>query len=165
MMSNDVFNFLSGKRVRVHMIVETGAKMGLLTLLAGIAGEALSMWGLISCLTDLNYLTAANLNGARRIVAFQNISRQAYRMVVQAIVLTVGLVSLAIPKQPVILLGCFVAISNVIAVSELTDRYRRVQLEHFYDKLDSGKFGRRRTDAALAAVCEELRKRDKEHKS
>jgi 3'-phosphoadenosine 5'-phosphosulfate sulfotransferase len=129
----------------------------IVTLVLSIIGEMVSMWGLLSCIADLNYLTALNLNGARRIVAVQNISRQAFRMLLQMVVVAVGILSTTFPDQSSIMLAFFILISVIITISEVNDRLRRMQLEHLYDQMEGVRAGRRKTDATLAAVCDELK--------
>lgn len=130
------------------------------TLAVGIVGAWLSIWGLFSACADLNYLTAKNLNGARRIVAISNISRQSFRMAIQVAIVGAG--SYAVIRldfshgeHALVLLSFILMIGALTLVSEVLDRIRRVQLEHLYDRTvaEEARRGRRKTDATLAAVC------------
>lgn len=129
------------------------------TLILGILGHGMSIWGLLSAITDLNYLTAMSVNGARRIVAYNNITRQAFRMAIQVVIIAAGAYGCthrdySHETGTSMLLSFIVMIALMVFVGEILDRIRRVQLDREYDR-SIASLRRRRTDATLAAIIEE----------
>lgn len=132
-----------------------------LLLCLGVAGVTLCVWGLLSAMVDLNYLTATGLNGPRRIVAVNNLVRQAFRLSIQVVVVCSGIFATLnqgyAHESDTALMMCFiVTISALVLIAEIVDRIRRHQLGRLFDRkvAEDARIGRRKTDATLAAICD-----------
>lgn len=132
-------------------------------LLFGLSGLGFSIWGLATAWIDLTFLTASNVNGARRVVALQNITKESFRMTLQTIIVIVGAVCvLNAPPPPdyrmlpqsLIAIVAWLISSGLLSVWVVLDRVRRIQLEHIYDAAVTAQ-RRRKTDHVIAIIHQE----------
>lgn len=109
---------------------------------AGVSGLGvfLSLTTLKVAWDDFSYLVANKLNGRRLIVARAHIRREAVRLVVQGLALSIGVWALRLPNPPGAAVSwvsfALIAMNLFVVLNTLGDRYDRNRLLRYWETVD-----------------------------